>query len=87
LGQQVFDSCVRVASYIHRLGVSVRYTPFCVDFQNPAIFGFPVEVLRLALVDDDLTALDHHFGVEHRIDVFQRIALKQDDVGHLAWLD
>lgn len=44
-------------------------------------------ILRLAPVDDNLTALDHHFGIQHRIDVFQRIALKQNDVGHFAWLD
>ena len=42
---------------------------------------------RLAFVYDDLSTPQHHFGIQHRIDVLQRIALKQDDVGHLPRLD
>ena len=36
---------------------------------------------RLSFVYDDLPASQHDFGIQHRIDVLEWIALKQDDVG------
>jgi len=40
-----------------------------------------------ALVDHNLAAAHHNFGVQHRIDVVERIAFHQNDVGQLTRLE
>ena len=40
----------------------------------------------LALVDDDLAALKHNLGLQHRLNPFKRIPVHQNDVRQLASL-